>query len=79
MSTIVLAKDVADLGKVIRERRRQLRLDQNQLADLTSVSRRFISALESGKATVRLDKLLVVLEALGLEIHLAVRGEKPRP
>lgn len=76
MSTIIPTEAGQALGDVIRQRRLALGLDQTQLADLASTSRRFIYALERGKPTVRLDKLLVVLDALGLEIRVAVRGEE---
>ena len=57
----------------MRRRRRELGLDQRELADLSGTSARFIGALEAGKATVRLDKLTAVLEALGLELRVGVR------
>jgi folate-dependent tRNA-U54 methylase TrmFO/GidA len=33
------------------------------------------SSLENGKPTVRLDKLLRVVEARGLQLHLVARGD----
>jgi HTH-type transcriptional regulator / antitoxin HipB len=38
---------------------------------LAEVSERFVYALEAGKPTVRLDKLLDVLDALGLHLVVA--------
>ena len=61
------------LAAQVRERRKALRLTQADLADLAACSPRFLRALEQGKASVRLDKLLPVLDALGLEIRLRVR------
>jgi HTH-type transcriptional regulator/antitoxin HipB len=58
------------LASAVRTRRRQLRLDQAGLADLAGVSERFVYALESGKRTVQLDKLLAVLSALGLHLEI---------
>lgn len=65
----------AELGSMLRARRRNLRLRQDELADLAEVSERFVYALENGKPTVRLDKLLAVLYALGLhlEVHRDAR------
>ncbi len=57
----------------VRERRKSLRLSQQELADLADCSTRFIHALEHGKQTVRLDKLLDVLEVLGMELTATVR------
>lgn len=61
------------LGAEVRERRTQLRLTQDDLADLAGCSPRFVRSLESGKASVRVDKLVDVLDALGLELAARVR------
>ncbi len=58
------------LGRQIRERRRSLRLTQDELADLAGCSSRFVRALEVGKPSVRLDKVLDVLDVLGLDLQL---------
>jgi len=60
----------------VRLRRRQLRLHQDELADLAGVSERFVYALESGKQSVQLDKVVAVLRALGLHLQLH-RGGAP--
>ena len=62
-----------DLGPVIRERRRSLRLTQEALADLAGCSPEFIGLLEGGKPGVRLDKVQDVLETLGLHLRVEVR------
>ncbi len=61
------------LAQRVRERRKSLRLTQDELADLAGCSARFVRALEGGKAGVRLDKFLDVLNALGLELALEPR------
>lgn len=58
------------LARVVRGRRHALGLRQDELADLASCSTRFVHMLEQGKQTVRLDKLLDVLEVLGLGLTL---------
>jgi HTH-type transcriptional regulator / antitoxin HipB len=58
------------LGRAIRARRRALRLNQGELANLAGVGLAFLYELEHGKATVRIDKLLAVLAVLGLELQL---------
>ncbi len=63
----------SELGRQIRERRKSLGLTQDALADLARCSPRFVRALETGKPGVRLDKVLDVLDALGLELHLTPR------
>lgn len=57
----------------VAEQRRALGLRQADLAALAGVSERFIRELESGKASVRLDKVEPVLDALGLDLVVAPR------
>ena len=54
----------------IRARRRHLHLRQAELADLAGVSERFVYALENGKRSVQLDKVLAALSVLGLHLEL---------
>jgi y4mF family transcriptional regulator len=61
------------LPRQIRSRRKSLRLTQAALADLAGCSSRFVREVEGGKATVRLDKLLALLHALGLELRVSPR------
>jgi HTH-type transcriptional regulator / antitoxin HipB len=68
-----MADPAQDFGQQIRDRRRDLRLGQEDLSDLSGVSVRFIRDLEHGKSSVRLDKLLAVLEALGLVLRAQIR------
>lgn len=58
------------LGGEVRARRRTLGLTQQQVADLAGVSTRFVHTVEAGKPTLRLDRLLDVLEVLGLGMRL---------
>jgi len=58
----------ADLAGAVRERRRQLGLRQEDLADLAGVSLRFVQALEAGKPSVQLDRVRAVLDTLGLRL-----------
>jgi len=53
-----------------RKERKALGLTQQQLADLAGTSMLFVSQLERGKKTLRLDKVLPVLKVLGLEFCL---------
>ncbi len=58
------------LGAEVRARRTQLQLRQEEVADLAGVSERFVYALENGKRTVQLDKVLAVLNVLGLHLQI---------
>lgn len=61
----------ADLGPAIRVRRREQSLRIDDAAALSGVSVDLLSRLENGKGSVRLDKLLTVLDGLGLTLVLA--------
>ena len=60
----------AAFADAVRLRRRQLGLGQGELADLAGVSERFVYALEHGKPSVQLNKVIAVLSALGLHLEL---------
>jgi len=56
-------------------RRRGLGLTQDELSDLSGVSRRTISALENGKDSIQLDRLTAVLAVLGLMLEVREAGQ----
>lgn len=66
-------KDPIELGARIRARRNELGLTQGELADVSSVSLRFVSELERGKATAQYAGIQRVLDALGLNLYLKPR------
>ena len=67
ISTIAqIIKNTADIGQLVRMQRRQQKLRIDDAAALTHVSVDLFSRLENGKSAVRLDKLLLVLDAMGL-------------
>lgn len=67
--------DVATWGAQVRSRRRDLGLTQLEVAELAGVAARTVHAVEAGKATLRLDALLCVLDAVGLHLFLERSGE----
>ena len=58
------------LGAAVLAARRKLGLTQPQLALAAGVGVRFIVDLEAGKATLRLENVLRVIDALGGTLHL---------
>ncbi|MEN9590625.1 MAG: hypothetical protein RLZZ481_2411 [Pseudomonadota bacterium] len=58
------------LGDALRTARKQLGLTQPQLALAAGVGVRFIVDLEAGKATVQLQQVLRVIDALGGELAI---------
>ncbi|MBX3120011.1 MAG: helix-turn-helix domain-containing protein [Fimbriimonadaceae bacterium] len=64
------------LAKAIRVRRRDLGLTQTEAAELAGCTRLFVSEVERGKQTVRFDKLLNLLQVLGLQLALETGKSK---
>ena len=60
---------IKEIGAVVRQARLAQGLRQDQLAAAAGVGVRFLVELERGKPTVRLAKVLAVLDALGLRLH----------
>ena len=64
----------AYIGETIKTRRKELGMNQSDLALVTDTGRRFISDLENGKASCELGKALAVLDNLGLELRIAPKA-----
>jgi HTH-type transcriptional regulator/antitoxin HipB len=60
-----------DLGLFVRESRRDLGKTQAELAAEARVSRRWLAALEAGKATAEVGLVLRTLHALGLVLDVS--------
>jgi transcriptional regulator with XRE-family HTH domain len=62
-----------DLGKIIKQKRKDDGLTLEEAAAVCGVSYAFLSALENGKETVRLNKVLQVTRCLGIELEATHR------
>ncbi|GDX50863.1 transcriptional regulator [Bacteroidota bacterium] len=58
----------ATIAQFIKEKRKQLKLTQPELAERAGVGLRFVRELEQGKQTVQLDKVNQVLALFGSEL-----------
>lgn len=67
-SSVVVVRSVADVGKMVREQRQGLNLRQIDLAGIGNTGNRLIVDIEKGKPTVQLQKVLDILDLLGLEV-----------
>ena len=67
--TLLRIASISDVGPAVRARRREQSLRIDDAASLSGVSVDLLSRLENGKGSVRLDKLLTVLDGLSL-IHI---------
>ncbi len=63
-----------DIGQIIKQKRKSDGLTLVEAAAVCGVSYAFLSALENGKATVQLNKVLQVLSGLGLELQASIRS-----
>lgn len=70
LGNILSAKDV---GSIVCRFRKKQNLTQVELAGLAQTGTRFISELENGKATVQFDKVMHVLNLLGVDLVASER------
>ncbi len=70
MTTKVELTSAKDLGKAIRNARTKMGLQQAEAALLCGVGIRYLSDLENGKETVRLEQALKVIAGLGLALTI---------
>jgi HTH-type transcriptional regulator/antitoxin HipB len=61
------------IAEAVRAERKRQGLDQRTLALVANVGQRSIYRIENGEQTVRLDVLLRVLAALGLQLDVVTR------
>lgn len=60
--------DLTEIGKLIRERRKELNLDQSTLAALAEIGINALVRLERGTGNPRFNVLYSVIKTLGLDI-----------
>ena len=70
-------KSAADVGRLIRRKRREIGTLQENTAALSGVGTSFLSHLENGKETIELGKVLQVLKSLGLNLYIYPRSQNP--
>lgn len=68
---------VADIGRLVRRKRKELGVLQESAAGLSGVGTRFFSQLENGKETAEIGRVLQVLKAMGLEVYIYPRSDNP--
>lgn len=67
---------ILSISSFIKEKRKQLKITQVELAERAGVGLRFIRELEQGKQTVRLDKVNQVLALFGTEAGVIKKVEE---
>lgn len=70
-----LARNPQQIGNLIRRARKSRSWSQTELGDKTGLRQETISLIETGNPATRIDTLLSVLAALGLEFHITTRSK----
>ena len=69
---------LTEVGPLLKSARRTARLSQTEIAQPLGMSRTTVSALETGRCEeVGFQKLVALLESVGLEVTIAPRKGRP--
>jgi y4mF family transcriptional regulator len=68
----MLLRTPKDVGAIVRQRRRELRIAQHTLAERVGASRQWIIDCEKGKPRAELGLVLRTLTALGVQLSATV-------
>ena len=75
----MFARTPAELGAVVRDRRKQLKLNQAAFAEQIGVSRQWVIELEHGHARAELGLVLRALDALNIRLDATVDQAGSQP
>lgn len=64
---------MADIGSLIRERRKEAGMTQEELAGYALTATRSVSEIERGKETAQADVIFRLINALGIELEAGPR------
>lgn len=68
-------KTLVELAEAIKQRRRLLKITQEDLAEIASVSLRSLKSIETGKANPTWNQMEKICEALGWEVELKEKAQ----
>ncbi|MEG1635115.1 MAG: helix-turn-helix transcriptional regulator [Rikenellaceae bacterium] len=60
-------------GEILREKRKELKMTQKQLAERIGRERTYVNRIEQGETDIQLSTFIRITEALGIDISLNVR------
>ena len=66
---MIKIKNSQQIGQLIKLNRKEQGIDQASLASICGFSERPLKAIEKGKGTLSVDKLLKILDELGIKLH----------
>lgn len=62
-----------EIGKKLQQRRDELSIKQEDLAEMTGITSKTIYLIESGKGNPSVDTLNKIMDVLGLEITIEIK------
>jgi y4mF family transcriptional regulator len=68
-----MPNNICNIGKIVQERRNELSLKQQDLAEMADVTIKTIYAIENNKGNPTIEVLKRVLNVLGLEIKVQIK------
>jgi y4mF family transcriptional regulator len=74
----MLIRTSGDFGAVIRDRRKQLKLDQAALARRIGVSRQWVIEMERGHPRAELNLVLRALDVLDIDLDVSIEKRRRR-
>ena len=66
--------NVKELGKMIKECRKSLKVNQLELSELAGVGINTLVAIERGEGNPKLETLLSILDTLGLQMTIELKS-----
>lgn len=64
---------ITEIGIEIKKRRNFLRITQQDLAEITGISRRSLQYIEKGQMNPSIEQLEKILDAIGLELIIRTK------
>ncbi|HEY7899372.1 MAG: helix-turn-helix domain-containing protein [Gemmatimonadales bacterium] len=75
----MLIRTAHEVGLLVRDRRKAVRLTQSQLAERVGASRQWVRLLESGKPRLEVGLTLRALSALGISLDASFSESEETP
>ncbi len=70
----IVVRSAEDIAVLVRKRRQELGLSQMDLSNITGTDRAFLSLFERGHRGISIDRLLTLVQALGMDIEVRRRN-----
>jgi y4mF family transcriptional regulator len=68
-------EEIYKIGQIIKDRRKSLKVTQNDLAEISGISVRSLKDIEIGKGNPTLTQLIKILNSLGMKLNVKIKNE----